>query len=529
MKKMYIIILIGLVSVLNAQMSIVWETETNANSSYNARAQEIKYDSEGNIIIAGYSWYGVYNSNQTAFIAKLNPDNGEIIWLQRYMGDDIGDYDNVNVNGLFLDNEDNIILFAKNFSQKVIKNDKDGNFISMDDYIFDLPFVINVYNNDILFEKVHRDNGGYFHLAGIYSDYPNNVFSYYAQFNPQGEYWKHKTETLNVVQYNMGSSRLSYYDDFKIHLIGSGFTAPGSNTEYGVVLSSINTEGNCDWGTPNWFDDYERYPNKMLRSNDGNTYVISFFNNDNGWSRGSYLSKYNTDRVLAWERKIDTIQVTDMEFDKGGNIWLVGSGTGSNITARIKYSAAGERTFYKLDEDSFAAGNLLVNNENDIYYTSHNFQGVFVQKYDWKGDFLEEVKISSNYNFLYNSILAFDSSGDLIVCSDWQEDIFIKKISDNTVDVNEANDLPTKFSLSQNYPNPFNPSTSIKYSVPSNEYVSLKIYDVLGKEVATLVNQEMNAGIYEVQFDASQFTSGVYIYRLITEDLSISKKMILIK
>ena len=89
--------------------------------------------------------------------------------------------------------------------------------------------------------------------------------------------------------------------------------------------------------------------------------------------------------------------------------------------------------------------------------------------------------------------------------------------------------LPTEFSLSQNYPNPFNPSTSIKYSVPSNEYVSLKIYDVLGKEVATLVNQEMNAGIYEVQFDASQFTSGVYIYRLITEDLSISKKMILIK
>ena len=89
--------------------------------------------------------------------------------------------------------------------------------------------------------------------------------------------------------------------------------------------------------------------------------------------------------------------------------------------------------------------------------------------------------------------------------------------------------LPAEFSLSQNYPNPFNPSTSIKYSVPSNEYVSLKIYDVLGKEVATLVNQEMNAGIYEVQFDASQFTSGVYIYRLITEDLSISKKMILIK
>jgi hypothetical protein len=138
-------------------MSIVWETETNANSYYVARTQEIKYDSEGNIILAGYSWYGIYNSNQTVFVAKINSENGEIIWLQRYMGEDIGDYDNGTVNGLYLDNEDNVILFAKYFSQKVIKYDKDGNFISMDDYKFDLPFTINVYNNDILFDKVHKD------------------------------------------------------------------------------------------------------------------------------------------------------------------------------------------------------------------------------------------------------------------------------------------------------------------------------------------------------------------------------------
>ncbi len=98
-----------------------------------------------------------------------------------------------------------------------------------------------------------------------------------------------------------------------------------------------------------------------------------------------------------------------------------------------------------------------------------------------------------------------------------------------SVERNNLSEIPSEFSLSQNYPNPFNPTTIIKYSVPSNEYVSLKIYDVLGKEVVTLVNQEMNAGSYEVQFDASQFTSGVYIYRLITEDLAITKKMILIK
>ena len=92
-----------------------------------------------------------------------------------------------------------------------------------------------------------------------------------------------------------------------------------------------------------------------------------------------------------------------------------------------------------------------------------------------------------------------------------------------------VNNLPTEFSLSQNYPNPFNPNTSIEYSVPSNEYVSLKVYDILGNEIVTLVNEQKEAGNYEVNFDASNFVSGVYIYRLTLGNKYLSKKMILIK
>ena len=89
--------------------------------------------------------------------------------------------------------------------------------------------------------------------------------------------------------------------------------------------------------------------------------------------------------------------------------------------------------------------------------------------------------------------------------------------------------LPTKYALEQNYPNPFNPTTSIEYSVVSNEYVSLKVYDLLGNEVATLVNQKKEAGKYRVSFDASKFASGVYVYRLTSGSFNLSKKMILIK
>jgi len=74
--------------------------------------------------------------------------------------------------------------------------------------------------------------------------------------------------------------------------------------------------------------------------------------------------------------------------------------------------------------------------------------------------------------------------------------------------------IPGNFMLFQNYPNPFNPSTIIKYAIGKRQYASLKVYDVLGNEVATLVNEEKPAGVYEVEFDASMYSSGVYFYKL---------------
>jgi hypothetical protein len=93
----------------------------------------------------------------------------------------------------------------------------------------------------------------------------------------------------------------------------------------------------------------------------------------------------------------------------------------------------------------------------------------------------------------------------------------------------ENNQIPNAFSLSQNYPNPFNPSTIIKYSVPISGVVTLKVYNSLGQEIATLVNQEQNAGNYNITFDASKLASGVYMYRIQSGDFSLTKKMTLLK
>lgn len=101
----------------------------------------------------------------------------------------------------------------------------------------------------------------------------------------------------------------------------------------------------------------------------------------------------------------------------------------------------------------------------------------------------------------------------------------------NTTIVTEAEDFyqPLTFSLEQNYPNPFNPSTTIEYTIPESGVVTLKVYNVLGKEVATLVNGQNDAGKHKVEFDASLLNSGVYFYKIESGSFVETKKMILIK
>ena len=118
-----------------------------------------------------------------------------------------------------------------------------------------------------------------------------------------------------------------------------------------------------------------------------------------------------------------------------------------------------------------------------------------------------------------------------VIYTEWVDAGGLTDISDN------KNDLPSSFNLSQNYPNPFNPTTRIKYTIPSvtprqaqsNIKISLQVYDLLGNEVVTLVNEEKPSGTYEVTWYAEQLPSGVYFYQLKAGDFVQTKKMLLLK
>ncbi|MFH0734039.1 MAG: T9SS type A sorting domain-containing protein [bacterium] len=110
--------------------------------------------------------------------------------------------------------------------------------------------------------------------------------------------------------------------------------------------------------------------------------------------------------------------------------------------------------------------------------------------------------------------------------------VYRQNIVENLMDIVEVEEeklVVTSFTLSQNYPNPFNPTTTIAFSIANTENVTLKIYDVLGKEVATLIDEQMQAGNYQQQWDAANYASGQYFYRLQAGNFSSTKKLMLVK
>lgn len=174
----------------------------------------------------------------------------------------------------------------------------------------------------------------------------------------------------------------------------------------------------------------------------------------------------------------------------------------------------------------------------DIMDISSNGMGKTFRSLQYGTAAADTMKISGarfeNSNYKYKGFVlgfGFESIGSVESAIDLMDKILIY-CADTTFSVTNIKDeliTPIQYSLEQNYPNPFNPATNIKFSIPVKELVSLKIYNSIGEEVEILVNNELNAGYYSVNFNASKFASGVYYYRINAGSYSETRKMILIK
>ena len=220
--------------------------------------------------------------------------------------------------------------------------------------------------------------------------------------------------------------------------------------------------------------------------------------------------------------------VTDISEDNNGNIWITLWEKGI-----AKYDGSSWTSFNKSNSgiQTDDARHIACDNNNAVWigtsdsglikYDGNNWTTFNNDNSPLTRNFITDVTIDDNNNKWigvngdanYPGLFVYNENGVVV-------DV---KYNANKMEV------PTQFALSQNYPNPFNPSTTINYSLPESGNVTLKIFDILGQEVATLVNKKQIQGNYEVKFNAGELSSGIYFYRLKTDNFSKTNKMMLLK
>jgi len=194
-----------------------------------------------------------------------------------------------------------------------------------------------------------------------------------------------------------------------------------------------------------------------------------------------------------------------------------------NITLDSTYYLYGRLNCPSPDDDSYWVkmddGNFVMNN------------GLGTSGWQWMQ--LGSFELSEGEHTLSITYREDGASMDKLCITNFnQPPTGMGKIAENICDITSiesSSELPNDYVLGQNYPNPFNPTTKIEYSVPASGRVTLKVYDMLGNEIATLFEGKQNAGVFNVSFDGSLLSSGVYFYQMRTNDFNATKKLLLVK
>ena len=294
---------------------------------------------------------------------------------------------------------------------------------------------------------------------------------------------------------------------------------------------------------PGWTPNFQ---NIAIDSLD-NIYVVCYI--DSSEVKRSITVKFDNNCVLKWSKRIDTgsdnfplsVGVDQMrnvyvvgQFQEPSSIWNYMSAYDSNGTVLW------QKTFNTNSTASGLSAGLTVDRENNVFYCGPEYaSGTFdirLKKYNINGTLLWQTLYNGTGNFIdaANDIKTYNNnvyvSGFTIdsINNNYKYGLVIKYAQPLT-GINITNSgYPAEFSLSQNYPNPFNPSTMIKYDIPNDAVVKVKVYDILGKQVFGL-DEFKKAGSYEVQFDGANLASGMYFYSVEANGFKETKKMVLLK
>ncbi len=418
-------------------------------------------------------------------------------------------------------------------------------------------------------------NNGYMSGRDIHLDEFNNVIvggtGLYKYDSNGNLLWSNPDVGCSVFAFDSAGSAYTtagnfYYISRKVNSIGvllweriyPGYQVINPNRPYDLCIDKENNvlvTGQCRQAT-GILNDYAtvKYSNTgnliwERRYNGGNediAYAIACDYSNNvyvtGWNKNISTDiltiKYSPEGDTVWKAVFDGGGFDvgyDIEVDSLGFVY-VGGVTNSSSYITIKYDVNGNLLWSRVQTSQqipyFPVLKLDKNRNVYMSYVSYrqgNFSNYAVVKYNNQGvqQWIAEY-FSPGFNHIYD--LTLDKNTNVYVTGASGSSIATVKFIQTSTAINPiSNAVPDEFNLEQNYPNPFNPTTTIRFDVRTSGNVSLKVYDVLGREVAILADEYMRAGSYERVFEASNLSSGVYFYTLKAGDFEKTLRMVVVR
>jgi uncharacterized delta-60 repeat protein len=475
-----------------------WVRRYNGPRNSIDRATAIAVDGYGNVYVTGVTDYeGSSGISADYATIKYYPD-GDIAWVRRYNGTGnsldrataiaVDDSGNVCVTGYSYGSK-------TNFDYATIKYYPDGDTAWVRRYngridSIDCAFAIAV------------DDSGNVYVTGFGTLWEWDCEYITIKYYPNGD-------TAWVRRYSgAGYDRaraIAVDDSGNVYVTGESHGGAGAYYDY--VTIKYHPNGNIAWtsrynGPGNWYDGARA----MALDDSGNVYVTGY---SYGGSETDYdyaTIKYHPNGDTAWARRYNGPgsyhdEAYDIAVDGSGNVYVTGYSRGSETWddyVTIKYHPRGDTTWTRryngpVNGDDVAR-TIVIDGSGNVYVSGSS--------------------VGSGTGFDYATI----------------------KYSKNTNvrDETESREKTCEFSLSQNYPNPFNQTTKIEFTLVTSDFVSLKIYDILGRKVRTLVSEHVPSGHKSVLWDGkdglgNEVASGIYFYKLEAGDFTEVKKMVLIK
>lgn len=493
-------------------------------------------DKQGNSYVAGTH---LANDTTKVLCIKYNPD-GVQLWaaLYIYPGEAY-----IRPTGLALDSSGNAYVIA------------------IQGAAYDLPtngliVKFNTINGIPVWIKKYAGQYGWSSFVDIKIDPRNNIYivgssdasHLVIRYNTNGD-------SIWVRKFHQPLSSESAYScaiDDSLNIIFTG-KRRYSNPPDSLLVVKYSANGVMRWGSVYAFDNLVNIGIKITADQSGSVYI-------GGVTRisglGVYLTlKYDRNGFRQWAKIYDAPGSGDnnlraIALDRINNAIYVTGGAisnGSGVMAIIKYNTlTGDTIWVRTGSGTYnsaSSRDIMLDSNGNVYVIgeTYNFPSyvpydILTVKYSMAGNQIWRMTYNGNFNDLdIGKVIGLDVSNNVYVLGTSPSsvqvfDYVIIKYNQILGISQVSSEIPQKFALNQNYPNPFNPSTKIRFSIPKRSFISIKVYDILGRLKELSLNEHMDPSVYELTIDGTSYTSGVYFYQLVADGIIINtKKFIVLK